>query len=87
MKKIEKTEGQTELHPASLKAMPTSEAGVVHAAGVLSDGTITKQNRRKYEEATGRPNFELMWPATDGFRCHDFLVMTRPQLSRFRHSF
>lgn len=66
MKQIEKTEGQTELHPASLKAMPTSEAGVVHAAGVLSDGTITKQNRRKYEEATGRPNFELTWPATDG---------------------
>ena len=27
-----------------------SKAGVVHAAGVLSDGTITKQNRRKYEE-------------------------------------
>lgn len=28
-------------------------AGVVHAAGVLSDGTITKQNRRKYEEVFG----------------------------------
>lgn len=26
------------------------KAGVVHAAGVLSDGTITKQSRRKYEE-------------------------------------
>eukprot|EP00434_Breviolum_minutum_P011686 symbB.v1.2.010308.t1/scaffold673.1/size173606/3 len=28
-------------------------AGVVHAAGVLSDGTITKQSRRKYEEVFG----------------------------------
>ena len=29
----------------------TWKAGVVHAAGVLSDGTITKQTRAKYEEA------------------------------------
>lgn len=28
-------------------------AGVVHAAGVLSDGTITKQTRAKYEEVFG----------------------------------